>query len=174
MSARRFTSANRTCSMTCWLSEPPGSCSMLMILNFPELAAASSPARSMIALLETLPDRMSASSFTETRMSSPGKRAASCCCRMGTPASTTTSYCFRAPPGPHRIRLIVPAALPSMSTSRGATAVASATAGFVTASRVMSNDEVSTIERPALNVSFSKASGADPVVVAGGCAAGGA
>ena len=43
-SARRLTSAKRTCSITCWLSLPPGSCSMLMILNFPELADATSAA----------------------------------------------------------------------------------------------------------------------------------
>ena len=34
VSARRFTSANRTCSITCWLSLPPGTCSMLMTLLF--------------------------------------------------------------------------------------------------------------------------------------------
>ena len=28
--ALRLTSATRTCSITCWLSEPPGSCSMLI------------------------------------------------------------------------------------------------------------------------------------------------
>ena len=38
---------------------------MLITLNLPELAAAISAARSMMALLETLPERISASSFTE-------------------------------------------------------------------------------------------------------------
>ena len=30
LSARRLTSANRTCNSTCWLSLPPGTCSMLI------------------------------------------------------------------------------------------------------------------------------------------------
>ena len=64
-SAERFTSANRTCSITCWLSLPPGNWSMLMTFSLPELAVAISAARSMIALLETLPDRISASSLTD-------------------------------------------------------------------------------------------------------------
>ena len=46
------------------------------------------------------------------------------------------------------IRLMVPGALPSISTSRGWTTSASAMAGLVTAIRVMSKSVVSTVDRP--------------------------
>ena len=65
------------------------------------------------------------------------------------------------------IRLIVPEDLPSMSTSRGATTVASATAGFVTAMRVMSKSVCRTVERPAVRVMRST----DVEVAGGGGAA---
>src|SRR6266508_3971480 len=54
------------------------------------------------------------------------------------------------------IRLTVPAALPSISTSRGWTTTASATAGFVTAMRVTSNSIESTVDRPAVRRTRSK------------------
>ena len=50
----------------------------------------------------------------------------------------------------------MPDALPSISTSRGWTTIASATAGFVTAMRVTSNGVVSTVERPAVRTTRSK------------------
>ena len=53
VSVRRFTSANRTCSMTCWLVVPPGTCSKLMTWLFAADALAISPARSITAVLET-------------------------------------------------------------------------------------------------------------------------
>ena len=81
------------------------------------------------------------------------------------------------------IRLIVPGALPSISTSRGCTTTASAIAGFVTAMRVMSNSVASTVDRPAVSTTRSKTgwAAAEPVATdagAGGsaegcCAAGG-
>ena len=46
--------------------------------------------------------------------------------------------------------------MPSISTSRGWTTTASATAGFVTAMRVMSNGVLSTVERPAVRTTRSK------------------
>ena len=48
---------------------------------------------SMTAVLDTWPDRISASSLSVAVMSSPGKSACSCCCSVLTPGSTTTSYC---------------------------------------------------------------------------------
>ena len=54
----------------------------------------------MMALLDTLPDRISASSLTMTRMSSPGNSVFSCCSRPSTPASTTTSYWMRCAGAP--------------------------------------------------------------------------
>ncbi len=54
------------------------------------------------------------------------------------------------------MRLTVPALLPSISTSRALTTTASATAGFVTAMRVMSNGVTSTVERPAVSSTRSK------------------
>ena len=50
----------------------------------------------------------------------------------------------------------MPALLPSISTSRGWTTTASATAGFVTAMRVTSNGVLSTVERPAVRTIRSK------------------
>jgi hypothetical protein len=47
------------------------------------------------------------------------------------------------------MRLIVPGALPSISTSRGWTTTASAIIGSVTAIRVMSKSVASTVDRPA-------------------------
>jgi len=44
-SARRFTSANRTCSITCWLWLPPGSGSMLMTSASADVARAISATR---------------------------------------------------------------------------------------------------------------------------------
>ena len=77
--ALRLTSAMRTCSITCWLSEPPGSCSRLTTLVLLDIPSAISPARSMTALLDTLPVRMMLSSFIATRMSSPGKSCWNVC-----------------------------------------------------------------------------------------------
>ena len=91
VSARRLTSANRTCSITCWLSWPLGSCSMLMTFIFEELACAISAARSAIWLVETPPDSTMASSVALTWMSSPGKSARSCCCKVVTAGSTARS-----------------------------------------------------------------------------------
>ena len=119
-----------------------------MTLYFAELSVAISAALSMIALLDTLPERISASSLRMTRMSSPGNRVLSCCSRPSTPASTTTSYWTRVP-APQTIRLTVPGALPSMRISRGWTTTASAIAGFVIAMRVTSNSVVRIVERPA-------------------------
>ena len=64
----------------------------------------------MTALLDTWPERITASSLTATRMSSPGNSCCSVCCSVVTPGSTTTSYCSRRP-APHTIRLTVPGAL---------------------------------------------------------------
>ena len=64
---------------------------MLITFIFEELACAISPARSKIALLDTAPDRMTASSVALTEMSSPGKSNRSCCCSMVTAGSTTRS-----------------------------------------------------------------------------------
>ena len=79
VSALRFTSANRTCSRTCWLSMPPGTRSRLITFDFDEVFSAISPAFSITALLETRPESVVASSLTVTEMSSPGNRPRSCC-----------------------------------------------------------------------------------------------
>ena len=176
--ARRFTSAKRTCSITCWLPGPPGSCSRLITFTFEALAWAISPALSITAVLETWPERISASSLSVAVMSSPGNSACSFCCSVLTPCSTTTSYCARRP-APQMMRLTVPAALPSIRTSRGCTTTASATAGFVTAMRVMSKSVARTVERPAVRTMRSKpdsAAGAWPAgdgAAAGACACAG-
>ncbi len=126
---------------------------MLMTLSFPELAVAISAARSMIWLLDTAPFRINASSFTVTRMSSPGNSDLSCCSRTSTPASTTMSYCLRCPP-PQMIRLTVPGAFPSMRISRGWTTTASAILGSVMAMRVTSKSVDCTVDRPAVILIF--------------------
>ena len=82
-------------------------------------------------------------------MSSPGNSACSFCCSVLTPCATTMSYCARRP-APQMMRLTVPAVFPSISISRGCTTMASATAGFVTAIRVMSKSVARTIDRPAV------------------------
>ena len=163
--ARRFTSAKRTCSSTCWLPGGPGSCSRLITFTFDALAWAISPALSITVVLETRPERISASSLSVVLMSSPGNSACSFCCSVLTPSSTTTSYWARRP-APQMIRLTVPALLPSISTSRGWTTTASATAGLVTAMRVMSKSVASTVERPAASTTRSKSG-------SGGCCAAG-
>ena len=63
--------------------------------------------------------------------------------------SMTMSYCSRRVP-PHTMRLVVPGVLPSIRISRAVTTVGSATAGFVTETRVMSNSVATTVERPAV------------------------
>jgi hypothetical protein len=62
-SALRLISAKRTWSMTCSLTLPPGTCSMLMISLSADDAWTISPTRSMISVLEAFPDRMMASSL---------------------------------------------------------------------------------------------------------------
>ncbi len=89
--ALRFTSAKRTCSITCLLGEPLGNCSMLMTWCFGIAARASSAERSMTSLFDTAPERITASSVTETLMSSVGKSCMKFCCRLVTPGSTTMS-----------------------------------------------------------------------------------
>ena len=103
----------------------------------------------MMFVLETWPERIVESSLVLTWMSSPGNSIARFCCSAVTGCSTTMSYCVR-PLGPHTIKLIVPAVLPSMRISRGWTTAASATAGFVIAIRVMLKSVVSTVDRPAV------------------------
>ena len=66
VSARRFTSANRTCSITCCESAAPGTCSMLMTFAFGAAALATSAARSITWVLDTRPDRMMASALSAT------------------------------------------------------------------------------------------------------------
>ncbi len=51
VSARRFTSATRTCSMTCWASLPPGTWSMLITFAFGEAARTTSAIRNMTCVL---------------------------------------------------------------------------------------------------------------------------
>ena len=72
-------------NLVCYLSLPPGSCSMLMTLALEALACAISPDRSTTVLLDTCPDRMIASSLALTWMSSPGNSAFNWRCRFGTP-----------------------------------------------------------------------------------------
>ena len=105
------------------------------------------------------------SSLVLTWMSSPGNSICRFCCSAVTGCSTTRSYCVR-PLAPHTIRLIVPAALPSIRISRGWTTVASAIAGFVIAIRVMLKSVASTVERPAVSDTFGNSLGR----AAGGCA----
>ena len=64
--ARRFTSANRTCSITCWLSEPPGSCSMLITLSFEELAVRDLAGAQHDLVARHAAGQMMASSLTPT------------------------------------------------------------------------------------------------------------
>src|SRR5438552_13925361 len=123
---------------------------MLTTFALGAAADAISPARSIVWLFEMWPERMIASSDALTRMSSPGKSFWSSCCNVVIAGDTTTSYWARAP-APQTMRLTVPAPLPSINTSRGWTTVASATAGFVTAIRLMSKSVVNTVERPAVS-----------------------
>jgi hypothetical protein len=71
-SARRLTSAKRTCSITCRESLAPGTSSMLMMLAFGDVARATSATRSIVCVLETRPDNTSPSALVITVMSSPG------------------------------------------------------------------------------------------------------
>ena len=123
---------------------------MLMTFAFGAAARATSAARSITSVLDTRPDRTTASALTATSISSPGNSCCSCCSSAVIGCSTTRSYCTRWSP-PHTIRLIVPGALPSMRISRGCTTTASATAGLVTAMRVTSKSVVRTVERPAVS-----------------------
>ena len=79
---------------------------------------------------------------------------------------------LRARRSPQTIRLIVPGALPSIRISRGCTTVASATAGLVTAMRVMSKSVVSTVDRPAVS-DDPLASCLPQLLPSAGCAPGG-
>ena len=118
ISAARFTSAKRTCSITCWLAMPPGSCSMLTTRALPLVAATTSAARSITALVDTWPERIIGLVVDRDPDVLAWEELCSVCCSVVTPGSTTTSYCSRRP-APHTIRLTVPALLPSISTSRG-------------------------------------------------------
>ena len=72
------------------------------------------------------------------------------------------------------IRLMVPGALPSISTSRGWTTSASAIAGLVTAIRVMSKSVVSTVERPVVRSTRESTPGGSGACGVGAWAATGA
>ena len=143
---------------------------MLITERLVPAALAISAARSITLVLETCPDRTVASSLVLTSMRSPGNSACSCCCSAATGCSTTRSYWVRRESPPHTIRLIVPAVLPSMRISRGATTVASATAGLVRAIRLTLKSVVSTVERPAVTM-IRGIPGCD--CAAGGCGAAG-
>ncbi len=95
VSKLRFTSAKRTCSITCSLWLPPGTSSMLMTCVFGIDAVAISPMRSITFVLDTRPDKIVAPSLVPTVTSSPGKSACSCCSRFVIGWSTTMSYCRR-------------------------------------------------------------------------------
>ena len=141
---------------------------MLITERLVPAALAISAARSITLVLETFPDRTVASSLVLTSMRSPGNSACSCCCSAATGCSTTRLYWVRRE-APHTIRLIVPAALPSIRISRGATTVASATAGLVKAIRVTSKSVVSTVERPAVTM-IRAIAGCDCAAGGGGAA----
>src|SRR5687767_2351016 len=153
INARRLTSANRTCSITCCESLAPGTCSMLRTFAFGAAARATSAARSMTAVDEARPDSTIASALTVTLIGSPGKSCRSCCSSAAIGCSITRSYCSRRSP-PQTMRLIVPGALPSIRISRGRTTTASAMVGLVMAIRETSNSVVSTVDRPAVSVTF--------------------
>ncbi len=120
---------------------------MLMTLPLGVAACATSATRSITCVLDTRPDSTTASPLSATWMSSRGNSCWSCCSSAGTGCCTTRS-CWVRRSAPQMIRLIVPGALPSISTSRGCTTSASAMAGLVTAIRVMSKSVVSTVDRP--------------------------
>ena len=110
VSFRRFTSANRTCSITCWLSLPPGTCSRLITCAFGIDAAAISPPAASRWCSTRGRTGSSRPRWCSTAMSSPGKSVCSCCSSVVTGCSTTRSYCVRAAL-PQTIRLTVPGAL---------------------------------------------------------------
>ena len=57
--------------MTCWLSDPPGSCSMLITLSFDALAWAISPTRTLPGRPRDLTDSTIALSLTLTDVFRP-------------------------------------------------------------------------------------------------------
>ena len=74
VSVRRFTSANRTCSITCWLSLPPGTRSMLMTCAFGSGRRGDLAVRSITFVFETWPERIVAPSFDRDRDVFAGKQ----------------------------------------------------------------------------------------------------
>ena len=135
--ARRLTSAIRTCSITCCASLPPGTWSMLMTFAFGDAARTTSAIRSITCVLDARPVSTMPSALVVTWTFSSGKQPVQLLLERGD-RLLDDDVVLQTLLSPHRIRLIVPAALPSMRISRGRTTVASAISGLVTAMRVTS------------------------------------
>ena len=77
--------------MTCWLGEPPGSCSMLTTELFGNAAVAISAARSITSLLDTAPESIDRFVIDRHVDVFAGEQPLQVLLQHVTPRSTTTS-----------------------------------------------------------------------------------
>src|SRR5579884_60601 len=117
--------------------------------------AASAVTRSETAAEETCPVSVMVSLPPCTWTRSPGKVSSISLCTGSEFMSTVTVKSSRSPALLQMMRVVVPAALPLITTSRVLTATASITSGFATEIRTMSSGCSSTSERPTtVRISF--------------------
>src|SRR5579885_18989 len=117
--------------------------------------AASAVTRSETAAEETCPVSVMVSLPPCTWTRSPGKVSSISLCTGSEFMSTVTVKSSRSPALLQMMRVVAPAALPLITTSRVLTATASITSGFATEIRTMSSGCSSTSERPTtVRISF--------------------